>query len=49
MGGGIAMCFANAGLPVTLLDSSREALDRGLAVVERNYDSMVKRGRIEPR
>ena len=48
MGGGIAMCFANAGLPVTLLDSSREALDRGLAVVERNYDSMVKRGRIEP-
>ena len=48
MGGGIAMCFANAGLPVTLLDSSREALDRGLAVVQRNYDSMVKRGRIEP-
>jgi 3-hydroxyacyl-CoA dehydrogenase len=48
MGGGIAMCFANAGLPVKLLDASREALDRGLAVVERNYDSMVKRGRIEP-
>ncbi len=48
MGGGIAMCFANAGLPVKLLDANREALDRGLAVVERNYDSMVKRGRIEP-
>ena len=46
MGGGIAMCFANAGLPVTVLDSSREALDRGLGVVERGYDSMLKRGRI---
>ena len=31
MGGGIAICFANAGIPVTLLDASREALDRGLA------------------
>jgi 3-hydroxyacyl-CoA dehydrogenase len=47
MGGGIAICFANAGLPVTLLDASREMLDRGLSVVERTYDSMVKRGRIE--
>ena len=36
MGGGIAMCFANAGLPVKVLDASREALDRGLAVVERD-------------
>jgi 3-hydroxyacyl-CoA dehydrogenase len=46
MGGGIAICFANAGLPVTVLDVSREALDRGLAVVGRAYDSMVRRGRI---
>ena len=46
MGGGIAICFANAGLPVTVLDRTREALDHGLAVVDRTYQSMVKRGRI---
>jgi 3-hydroxyacyl-CoA dehydrogenase len=46
MGGGIAVCFANAGLPVTVLDSSQEALDRGLAVIRETYDSMVKRGRL---
>ncbi len=46
MGGGIAICFANAGLPVTILDSSQEALDRGLAVIGKTYDSMVKRGRL---
>jgi 3-hydroxyacyl-CoA dehydrogenase len=46
MGGGIAICFANAGLPVTLIDSSREALERGLGVISNTYDSMVKRGRI---
>jgi 3-hydroxyacyl-CoA dehydrogenase len=46
MGGGIAICFANAGLPVTLIDSSQEALDRGLAVVGKTYDSMVQRGRL---
>ena len=46
MGGGIAICFANAGLPVVMIDSSREALDRGLAGVDRTYESMVKRGRI---
>ncbi len=46
MGGGIAICFANAGLPVTLIDGSQEALDRGLAVVGRTYDTMVKRGRL---
>jgi 3-hydroxyacyl-CoA dehydrogenase len=46
MGGGIAICFANAGLPVTVLDTSQEALDRGLAVIARTYDSMVKRGRL---
>jgi 3-hydroxyacyl-CoA dehydrogenase len=46
MGGGIAICFANAGLPVTVLEASRESLDRGLEIVERTYQSMVKRGRI---
>jgi len=46
MGGGIAMCFANAGLPVTIVDISAEALQRGLGVVDANYESMVKRGRL---
>ena len=46
MGGGIAICFANAGLPVTVIDSSQEALDRGLAVIGKTYDTMVKRGRL---
>jgi 3-hydroxyacyl-CoA dehydrogenase len=46
MGGGIAICFANAGIPVTMLDASAEGLERGMAGVQRNFDSMVKRGRI---
>ena len=46
MGGGIAICFANAGLAVTILDTNREALDRGLAVIGKTYDSMIKRGRL---
>jgi 3-hydroxyacyl-CoA dehydrogenase len=46
MGGGIAICFANAGLPVTVLDTTQEALDRGLGVIGKTYDSMVKRGRL---
>ena len=46
MGGGIAMCFANAGIPVTVVDTTQEALARGLGVVDRNYESMVKRGRL---
>jgi 3-hydroxyacyl-CoA dehydrogenase len=44
MGGGIAMCFANAGIPVTVIDASREALDRGLATVRRNYEGSARRG-----
>jgi len=44
MGGGIAMNFANAGIPVTLLDLSAEALERGLAVIARNYATSVARG-----
>ncbi len=46
MGGGIAMCFANAGLPVTVVDADQAALDRGFGVIDRNYASMVKRGRL---
>jgi len=47
MGGGIAIAFANAGVPVTLLDVTPHALERGLAVVDSTYESMVKRGRID--
>jgi 3-hydroxyacyl-CoA dehydrogenase len=45
MGGGIAMVFANAGIPVLLKESDRPALDRGLANIHNNYASSVKRGR----
>ncbi|WP_127599433.1 3-hydroxyacyl-CoA dehydrogenase NAD-binding domain-containing protein [Nitratireductor alexandrii] len=44
MGGGIAMSFLNGGVPVTILELSREALDRGLATIGKNYDISVKRG-----
>jgi 3-hydroxyacyl-CoA dehydrogenase len=37
MGGGIAMCFANAGIPVTMIETDRAALERGLATVRKNY------------
>ncbi len=46
MGGGIAMCLANAGLPVTLVDVSDEALERGLARIRDNYDISVQRGKL---
>jgi 3-hydroxyacyl-CoA dehydrogenase len=46
MGSGIAICFANAGVPVTLVDASEESLKRGVANVARIYQSMVERGRI---
>jgi 3-hydroxyacyl-CoA dehydrogenase len=45
MGGGIAMVFANAGIPVFLKDTDQAALDRGLANIQKNYASSVKRGR----
>ncbi len=44
MGGGIALCFANAGIPVTVIETEREALDRGLARMRATYASSVKRG-----
>ncbi|MFQ5959560.1 MAG: 3-hydroxyacyl-CoA dehydrogenase NAD-binding domain-containing protein, partial [Alphaproteobacteria bacterium] len=47
MGGGIAMCFANAGIPVTLLDRSQEDLDKGLARVRANYEAALRRGRLD--
>jgi 3-hydroxyacyl-CoA dehydrogenase len=46
MGGGIAMCFANAGIPVTMLDMSQEALDRGLKKVRENYAATVAKSRL---
>src|SRR6202035_2830472 len=45
MGGGIAMVFANAGISVLLKDADQPALDRGLAIIQKNYLSSVKRGR----
>jgi 3-hydroxyacyl-CoA dehydrogenase len=45
MGSGIAMVFANAGIPVLLKDADQPALDRGLATIQKNYASSVKRGR----
>ena len=45
MGGGIAMVFANAGIPVLLKETDQEALERGLANIEKNYANSIKRGR----
>jgi 3-hydroxyacyl-CoA dehydrogenase len=46
MGGGIAMNFANAGIPVTVVEVAKDALDRGLGVVRKNYETTASRGRI---
>ncbi len=46
MGGGIAMSFANAGIRVTMIEISDEALQRGLGIVEKNYAGSVKRGKL---
>ncbi|HLJ27872.1 MAG TPA: 3-hydroxyacyl-CoA dehydrogenase NAD-binding domain-containing protein [Candidatus Angelobacter sp.] len=45
MGGGIAMVFANAGIPVLLKEADQAALDKGLATIQKNYANSVKRGR----
>ncbi len=47
MGGGIAIAFANAGVPVTLLDANEAGLAKGLATVDSTFETMVKRGRID--
>jgi 3-hydroxyacyl-CoA dehydrogenase len=44
MGGGIAMCFANAGIPVALLETSQENLDRGMNTIRKNYANTVAKG-----
>ncbi|MFH3479364.1 3-hydroxyacyl-CoA dehydrogenase NAD-binding domain-containing protein [Xanthobacter variabilis] len=44
MGGGIAMCFAQAGIPVTLIEVKPEALEAGVARIRANYETSVKRG-----
>ncbi len=46
MGGGIAMNFANVGIPVTVIEVAKDALDRGLGVVRKNYEGTASRGRI---
>ena len=45
MGGGIAMNYANAGIPVLLKEATQEALDRGIGIIRRNYENSVKKGR----
>jgi 3-hydroxyacyl-CoA dehydrogenase len=47
MGGGIAMTFANAGIPVTLLEAKQEALDRGIAGIRKQYESQVAKGKLK--
>ena len=46
MGGGIAMNFVNVGIPVTLKEVNQEALDRGLSIIRKNYEVVVKKGRM---
>ena len=47
MGGGISMNFLNAGIPVTMLETGQEALDRGVATIRKNYESQVKKGKLK--
>ena len=47
MGGGIAMNFLTAGIPVMIVEQEQAALDRGVGVMSKNYEASVKRGRIE--
>ncbi len=46
MGGGITMSLINAGVPVVLLESTQEALDRGLATIAKNYEGALRRGKL---
>jgi 3-hydroxyacyl-CoA dehydrogenase len=48
MGGGIAMNFLNAGIPVTILEMKQEALDKGLATIRKNYEGTVRKGKLKP-
>jgi len=46
MGGGIAMNFANAGIPVKILEMKQEALDKGVATIRKNYENSLKKGKL---
>ena len=46
MGGGIAMNFANAGIPVTIIEQSQEQLDKGIGIIRKNYENTAAKGRI---
>lgn len=48
MGGGISMALANAGIPVTIIETSEVALQRGLDTISKNYAASVKRGSLKP-
>jgi 3-hydroxyacyl-CoA dehydrogenase len=47
MGGGISMNFLNAGMPVTILETKQDALDRGVATIRKNYENQVKKGKLK--
>jgi len=47
MGGGITMNFLNAGIPVTMLETKQEALDRGVATIRKNYEAQLKKGKLK--
>lgn len=47
MGGGIAMNFLNAGVPVVMLEMKQEALDKGVAIIKKNYEAQVKKGKLK--
>lgn len=46
MGGGIAMNFLNVGIPVTIVETQQEALDRGMGIIRKNYENTAKKGRM---
>ena len=46
MGGGISMNFANAGIPVTIIEQSQERLDKGIGIIRKNYENTAAKGRI---
>jgi 3-hydroxyacyl-CoA dehydrogenase len=46
MGGGIAMNFLSAGIPVRIVETSKEALDRGVSIMRRNYENTARKGRL---
>ena len=47
MGGGISMNFLNAGIPVTILETKQEALERGIGIIQKNYEAQVKKGKLK--